>query len=104
MDRTDATVANADKLVSNLNAVIVEDRKSLHDALTRLNSTLADAQLLMGNVNDALISNRRDIDELIENFRDSSENLREFTDLIKQRPFSLIRIKAQKEHVPPNGK
>jgi phospholipid/cholesterol/gamma-HCH transport system substrate-binding protein len=104
VDSTHVTIDNANKLVNNLNAVIQEDRQALHDVLLRLNTTLENARLLMGHVDDTLTSNRPDLDEMIENFRDSSENLREFTDTIKQRPFSLIRIKAQKEHVPPNGK
>jgi phospholipid/cholesterol/gamma-HCH transport system substrate-binding protein len=104
VDSTHVTIENANKLVSNLNSVIQEDRQAIHDVLLRLNTTLSDARLLMGNLDDTLTSNRPDIDELIENFRDSSENLRQFTDTIKQRPFSLIRIKAVQEHVPPNGK
>jgi phospholipid/cholesterol/gamma-HCH transport system substrate-binding protein len=104
VDSTHATIENANKLVNNLNAVVQEDRQAFHDALLRLNTTLDDARLLLGHVDDTLTSNRPDLDELIENFRDSSENLRQFTETIKQRPFSLIRIKAQKEHVPPNGK
>jgi phospholipid/cholesterol/gamma-HCH transport system substrate-binding protein len=104
VDSTQATIKNADKLVDNLNTVIQEDRVALHDDLLRLNTALQDARLLMGHLDETLTTNRPDIDELIENFRDSSENLKQFTDTIKQRPFSLIRIKAQKEHVPPNGK
>jgi phospholipid/cholesterol/gamma-HCH transport system substrate-binding protein len=104
LDSTHTTIDNSNKLVNNLNSVIEEDRQSFHDALFRLNNTLGDAQQLMTNVNDTLNSNRADLDESISNVRVSSENLRQFTNTIKQRPFSLIRIKGQKEHVPPNGK
>jgi phospholipid/cholesterol/gamma-HCH transport system substrate-binding protein len=104
VESADTTLKNADVLAKNLNGVVLEDRQALREALTRLNSTLDEARLLMGNLDDTLTSNRRDLDDLIENFRESSDNLREFTDTIKQRPFSLIRIKAQKEHVPPNGR
>jgi phospholipid/cholesterol/gamma-HCH transport system substrate-binding protein len=104
MDQAHTTIENANKLVNNLNAVIEEDRQSLRDVLARLNSTLADARQLMGHFDETLTTNRPNIDEMLENFRASSQNLRQFTDTIKQRPFSLIRIKAQKEHVPPQGK
>lgn len=103
VESTHTAVENANKLVNNLNAVIQEDRQPLHDVLFRLDTTLGDARVLMGHLDDTITSNRPDIDRMIENFRDSSENLRQFSDTIKQRPFSLIRIKAQKEHVPPNG-
>ncbi len=98
------TIENANKLVNNLNGLIEEDRQALHDALVRLNVTLEDARQLMGHLDDTLTVNRPNIDEMLENFRVSSQNVKQFTDTIKQRPFSLIRVKAQKEHVPPNGK
>lgn len=104
VDQAHETMASADKLVKNLNGLIEEDRQNIHDVLLRLNSTLADAQQLMGHFDDTLTTNRPNIDETLDNFRASSQNLRQFTDTIKQRPFSLIRIKAQKEHVPPMGK
>jgi Leu/Phe-tRNA-protein transferase len=34
----------------------------------------------------------------------SGQNLKHFTHTIKQQPFSLIRIKAQKDREPPIGK
>ena len=56
------------------------------------------------NLNDTLESNRGNLDESLENIRVSSQNLKQFTDTIKQRPFSLIRIKAEKDRLPPTGK
>ncbi|MBI1982743.1 MAG: hypothetical protein HYS61_00925, partial [Acidobacteria bacterium] len=50
------------------------------------------------------VNNRANLDEAIENIRVSSQNLKQFTDTIKRRPFSLIRIKAEKERIPPTGK
>jgi ABC-type transporter Mla subunit MlaD len=58
----------------------------------------------MGDVQETLDANRANLDETLENIRASSQNLKQFTDTIKQRPFSLIRIKAQKDRVPPLGK
>jgi ABC-type transporter Mla subunit MlaD len=58
----------------------------------------------MGDVQETLDANRANLDETLENIRASSQNLKQFTDTIKQRPFSLIRIKAQKDRVPPIGK
>jgi len=58
----------------------------------------------MGDVQETLDANRANLDETLENVRASSQNLKQFTDTIKQRPFSLIRIQAQKDRVPPIGK
>lgn len=104
VDSAHVTIENANQLITNANGMIQEDRQALHDALVRLKSTLDDARLLMGHLDDTLTVNRPNIDEMLENFRVSSQNVKQFTDTIKQRPFSLIRVKAQKEHVPPNGK
>lgn len=104
VDSAHQTLSNADKLVKNLDTVVQEDRQAIHDVLVRLNATLEDARQLMGHFDNTLSTNRPNIDEMLENFRVSSQNVKQFTDTIKQRPWSLIRIKTQKEHVPPNGK
>jgi phospholipid/cholesterol/gamma-HCH transport system substrate-binding protein len=104
IDRTDATIARANNLVGNINAVVEENRKEIHDALLQLRTALLDAQKTMATVNDTLDSNRANLDETLENIRISSENLKEFTDTVKQRPYSLIRIKTQKDRIPPIGK
>ena len=59
---------------------------------------------MTGDVPETWDANRANLDETLENIRASSQNLKQFTDTIKQRPFSLIRIKAQKDRVPPLGK
>jgi len=40
------------------------------------------------------------IDELLDNLRQVTENLREFTATIKSRPYSLIRATNPREHKP----
>ncbi len=47
-----------------------------------------------------LVANRQHLDVSMENFRVSSENIREFTDTIKQRPYSLVRIKNPPDRKP----
>jgi ABC-type transporter Mla subunit MlaD len=58
----------------------------------------------MANVQDTLDNNRANLDETLENIRASSQNLKEFTDLVKRQPYSLIRVKTQKDREPPIGK
>lgn len=104
-------VVNADKaitqvhtLAGNLDAVVIENRKELHEALVGLQESLADARGLIAAVDDALQTNRPNLDETLENLRATTQNLKQFTDTIKRRPFSLIRVKAEKDRVPPVGK
>jgi len=104
IDRTQTTIDGANKMVGNMNAVLEENRAEIHDALLRLRETLVEAQRLMGDIDDTMVTDRPDLDETLANIRSASENLRQFTNTVKQRPYSLIRIKAEKDRVPPTGK
>jgi hypothetical protein len=41
------------------------------------------------------------IDDTVENLREATENLDELTDSVKQRPWSLVRIRQPKERKVP---
>ena len=97
-------INRAGTLATNLNSVVEENHKQIRDVLLDLGRSLLEARQLIMNLNDTLDSNRTNLDESLENIRVSSQNLKQFTDTIKQRPFSLIRIKAEKDRVPPGGK
>ncbi len=97
------TLTHADSLVGNLNGVVQENRAQIHDVILRLQESLRDIRRLVANIDDALLTNRANLDETMENVRSASQNLKQFTDTLKQRPYSLIRVKAEKEHVPPTG-
>jgi chromosome segregation ATPase len=83
---------------------VVENRKEIQDTLLRLQASLADAEKLIVNLDDTLGANRGNLDETLENIRATSQNLKEFTDTLKQHPYSLIRIKTEKDRLPPGGK
>ncbi len=104
MEEAKAAMTRTNTLVTNLNGVVEQNREEIHATLIEMRRALEDAKRLMTNLNDTLASNRTNLDEALENIRESSQNLRQFTDTIKRRPFSLIRIKAEKERVPPTGK
>ena len=104
IEHADAAMGKTNTLVTNLNGVVEQNRDEIHATLIELRRALEDAKRLMTNLNDTLVSNRTNLDEALENIRASSQNLKQFTDTIKRRPFSLIRIKAEKERVPPTGK
>lgn len=104
LENVNAALSRANALVDNFNAIALENRAAIHTALLSLRDTLNDARRVMADVDDVLIGNRDNLDETLQNIRISSQNLRQFTDTIKRRPFSLIRIKAESDHVPPTGK
>jgi phospholipid/cholesterol/gamma-HCH transport system substrate-binding protein len=104
IENANAVISKANTLADHMDAVVVDNRKEIHDALLQLQGSLADAQRLVGNLDSTLDSNRGNLDETLENIRVSSQNLKEFTDTVKQRPFSLIRIKTPRDRLPPVGK
>jgi phospholipid/cholesterol/gamma-HCH transport system substrate-binding protein len=104
IDNLNTTLGKANNLADHLDGVVVENRKEIHDTVVRLQTSLADAEQMINDLDDTLGSNRGNLDETLENIRATSENLKEFTDTLKQRPYSLIRIKAEKDRVPPSGK
>ena len=104
IDNVNGTLGKADKLTDHLDAVVVENRKAIHDTVLRLQTSLAKAEQLIDNLDDTLGANRSNLDETLDNIRITSENLREFTENVKQHPYSLIRIKTVKDRLPPGEK
>jgi phospholipid/cholesterol/gamma-HCH transport system substrate-binding protein len=104
IENANTTLSKTNALADHLDGVVVENRKEIHDVLLRLQTSLGDARRLINNLDDTLINNRGNLDETLENIRITSQNLKEFSDTIKQRPFSLVRIKSEKDRLPPGGK
>jgi len=104
LDNLNVTLGKANNLTDHLDGVVVENRKEIHEALLRLQTSLANAERMINDLDDTLGANRGNLDETLENIRATSENLKEFTDTLKQHPYSLIRIKAEKDRLPPGGK
>jgi phospholipid/cholesterol/gamma-HCH transport system substrate-binding protein len=104
LDNINGTLGRANKLTDHLDSVVVENRKEIHDTILRLQSSLAEAERMIDDLDDTLGANRGNLDETLENIRATSENLKEFTDTLKQHPYSLIRIKTEKDRLPPGGK
>jgi phospholipid/cholesterol/gamma-HCH transport system substrate-binding protein len=104
IDNANQTLTTTKTLATNLNSTVEENRRQIREALVNLRASLVQAQRLMGDMQDLLDANRGNLDESLENIRVSSQNLKEFTDQVKRQPFSLIRVKTQKDREPPIGK
>lgn len=104
IDNLNGTIDKADKLTGHMDTVVVENRKQIRDTLERLQTSLAEAERMINDLDNTLGANRGNLDETLENLRTTSQNLKQFTDTLKQRPYSLIRIKAEKDRVPPTAK
>jgi len=94
------TSAQANEALSHVDSLIGENREDLRKAVVELRRSLATVTDLTNKLDQTLDVNAENIDELLENFRHVSENLKEFTDTIKRRPYTLIRSSNQPEHKP----
>jgi len=104
IDNANTTITSTRKLADNLDATVAENRKEINESLINLRKALIETRALMSDIQNTLQTNRANLDETLENIRSSSQNLKEFTDQVKRQPFSLIRIKTQKDREPPTGK
>ncbi len=108
--RVDATVADlrkvaasADQTVQNVNRTVEETREPIKADLAELEATLVQTRETIEEVQAMVLTNRADIDATIENFRATSENLEQFSDEIRQRPWSLLRAKPKADRQVPVG-
>jgi phospholipid/cholesterol/gamma-HCH transport system substrate-binding protein len=86
---------------ANANRTFDEVRNDVKADLAELQRTMTDARRLIGDLNTVVSSNRYNIDETLENFRAASENLRELTASVKQRPWMLLRGKPEPDRAVP---
>lgn len=108
LDKVDQTVAelqkvaqSADTTVLNVNRTVDETREPIKRDLAELEATLFEAKVLLEDVRSIVVMNNTNIDETIRNFRATSENLEQFSDQIKQRPWSLLRASPQPDRQVP---
>jgi len=94
VDHTDATVANVNSTIDQLRDPIRQD-------LAQLQSTMEQAKSLMASVQTVVRGNDDNLHETIEDLRVATENLDQLTDQVKQRPWSLVRIRQPKDRKVP---
>ena len=92
---------HADAAVANVNQTIDQLRDPIRQDLAQLNSTLEHAKSVIASLQSGVRARNDDIRETLENLRVASENLDQFTDQVKQRPWSLIRIRQAKDRKVP---
>src|SRR6202521_537259 len=94
------TSAQANEALNHVDSLIGENRADVRQAVIDLRRSLATVTDLHGRRDQTLDVNSDNIDELLENLRHVSQNLKEFTNTIKTRPYTLIRSTNPREHKP----
>jgi phospholipid/cholesterol/gamma-HCH transport system substrate-binding protein len=92
------TSAQANETLRHVDSLIGENRADLRQAVVELRKSLTTITDLTGKLDQTLDVNSENIDELLENLRHVSQNLKEFTNTIKTRPYTLIRSSTPHEH------
>lgn len=92
---------HADETVQNVNGTVSEEREPIRRDLADLQSTLLQAKQLLSDLQVVVRANDYKIDDTIENLRTATQNLDDLTDSVKQRPWSLIRIRQPEDRKVP---
>jgi phospholipid/cholesterol/gamma-HCH transport system substrate-binding protein len=92
------TSAQANETLNHVDSLIGENRADVRQAVIDLRRSLATVTDLTAHLDQMLDVNSENIDELLENLRHVSQNLKEFTNTIKTRPYTLIRANNPREH------
>jgi phospholipid/cholesterol/gamma-HCH transport system substrate-binding protein len=87
--------------VMNVNLTIDQIRDPLRQDLLQMQSTMDQAKALLASVQAVVRGNDDNIHETIENLRAATENLTQLSADVKQRPWSLVRIRQPKDRKVP---
>jgi len=100
-DELNALSHHADETIQNVNGTVSDLHEPIRNDLANLQSTLLQAKQWLGDMQVLVRANDYKIDDTIEHLRTATENLDELTDSVKQRPWSLIRIKQPEDRKIP---
>ena len=91
LDSLNTTTTRANDTLGHVDATLMENRPDLRTAVTGLRDTLAQSTSLLNELNQTLDQNSSNIDDLLNNLRITTENLRTLTETLAHSPASLIR-------------
>ena len=107
-DDADQVVSKAGPVIDNANATVVNANQTITDLrepvqkdLADLSRTLDQARGLIVDFRASMRAKDQDFTYTLEKIRAVTDNLNELTDSLKQRPWSLIRIRQPKDRKVP---
>ena len=92
---------HADDTIQNVNGTVTDLRLPMRKDLAELQTTLEEAKGLLQSMQVIVRANDTKIGDTVENLRDATDNLNQFTNSLKQRPWSLIRTKQPGDRQVP---
>jgi phospholipid/cholesterol/gamma-HCH transport system substrate-binding protein len=100
LDELKKTNADARQTINTLEGTIAENRSDLRESIAQLRHVLDTANNVTDQLDRTLNANGENIDDILSNFRQASQNLRQFTETLKQRPYTLLRSALPPAHEP----
>jgi phospholipid/cholesterol/gamma-HCH transport system substrate-binding protein len=100
-DQLNTLSQHADETIQNVNGTVSDVREPIRKDLAELESTLLETKKLLADMQVVVRANDYKIDDTIENLRIATENLDELTESVKQRPWSLVRIRQPEDRKLP---
>jgi phospholipid/cholesterol/gamma-HCH transport system substrate-binding protein len=92
---------DADATLSNADGTITALREPIQADLGELRAALEQARDLISSLQVVVRTNSDNVNAVIENIRKATDNLNDVTGSVKERPWSLIRIKQPKDRKVP---
>ena len=100
LDDLKKTMAQANDALGHIDAVLLENRQDLRSSVAELRQTLLTASSVMDQLERTLDYNADNIDQTLENVRVTTQHLKDLTETLKRRPYTLIRADRPKERKP----
>ncbi|HYR44815.1 MAG TPA: MlaD family protein [Terriglobia bacterium] len=100
LDDIRKTTGAANEMLAHLDSVLIDNRADLKASVLGLRDALAKSTTVINKLEGIMDQNTANVDEMLENIRLSSENIRSLTDSVKRNPASLIRGVNVKERKP----
>ena len=100
-DQLTRVTDHADETIQNVNGTVTVLRDPMRKDLAELQSTLEEARGLLQSMQVVVRANDYKIDDTVENLREATDNLNQFTNSLKQRPWSLVRVKQPEDRQVP---
>lgn len=100
-DQLAKVAEHADGTIQNVNGTVTDLHDPIRKDLLELQTALEQAKGLLQSMQTVVRANDYKIDDTVENLREATDNLNQFTNSLKQRPWSLVRIKQPDDHQVP---
>jgi phospholipid/cholesterol/gamma-HCH transport system substrate-binding protein len=100
LDQIHKTIDQTDGTLKKVDGMIGDNREDIRASVIKLRESLEHVSSLTGQLQQTLENNDDNIDQLLNNMRIISQNMKEFTDTIKTRPSALISPGRSRDRKP----